>query len=74
MAKKHDLSDKKVSVCHAPLPLPLPYAKVALQLQAKILAPGIFWANLMHLVLRILKFRFLKEATLENFAVLLFRP
>jgi hypothetical protein len=26
-AKKHDLSDKKISVCHAPLPLPLPYAK-----------------------------------------------
>jgi hypothetical protein len=24
MAKKHDLSDKKISVCHAPLPLPLP--------------------------------------------------
>jgi hypothetical protein len=24
MAKKHDLSDKKFSVCHAPLPLPLP--------------------------------------------------
>jgi hypothetical protein len=23
MAKKHDLSDKKNSVCHAPLPLPL---------------------------------------------------
>jgi hypothetical protein len=26
MAKKHDLSDKKNSVCHAPLPLP--YAKI----------------------------------------------
>jgi hypothetical protein len=24
MAKKHDLSDKNFSVCHAPLPLPLP--------------------------------------------------
>jgi hypothetical protein len=24
MAKKHDLSNKKFSVCHAPLPLPLP--------------------------------------------------
>jgi hypothetical protein len=23
MAKKHDLSEKKFSVCHAPLPLPL---------------------------------------------------
>jgi hypothetical protein len=23
MAKKHDLSEKKISVCHAPLPLPL---------------------------------------------------
>jgi hypothetical protein len=22
MAKKHDLSEKKISVCHAPLPLP----------------------------------------------------
>jgi hypothetical protein len=27
MAKKHDLSDKKFSVCHAPLPLPLPLQK-----------------------------------------------
>jgi hypothetical protein len=35
MAKKHDLSDKIVSVCHAPLPLPLPYAKFALHLQAR---------------------------------------
>jgi hypothetical protein len=33
MAKKHDLSDKKISVCHAPLPLP--YAKFALYLQAR---------------------------------------
>jgi hypothetical protein len=24
MAKKHDLSEKKISVCHAPGPLPLP--------------------------------------------------
>jgi hypothetical protein len=24
MVKKHDLSEKKISVCHAPLPLPLP--------------------------------------------------
>jgi hypothetical protein len=23
MAKKHDLSEKKISVCHVPLPLPL---------------------------------------------------
>jgi hypothetical protein len=30
MAKKHDLSDKFFSVCHAPLPLPVP-----LQLNAK---------------------------------------
>jgi hypothetical protein len=30
MAKKHDLSDKKNSVCHAPLP----YAKFVLHLQA----------------------------------------
>jgi hypothetical protein len=33
MAKNHDLSDKKNSVCHAPLPLPLtlplpPFAKI----------------------------------------------
>jgi hypothetical protein len=27
MAKKHDLSDKNISVCHAPLPLP-PFAKI----------------------------------------------
>jgi hypothetical protein len=33
MAKKHDLSDKKISVCHAPLPLA--YAKFALHLQAQ---------------------------------------
>jgi hypothetical protein len=32
MAKKHDLSDKKISVCHAPLP----YAKFALHLQAQL--------------------------------------
>jgi hypothetical protein len=25
MAKKHDLSEKKFSVCHAPLPLPFAY-------------------------------------------------
>jgi hypothetical protein len=31
MAKKHDLSDKKISVCHAPLP----YAKFSLHLQAR---------------------------------------
>jgi hypothetical protein len=31
MAKIHDLSDKKISVCHAPLP----YAKFALHLQAR---------------------------------------
>jgi hypothetical protein len=24
MAKKHDLSNKKISVCHAPMPLPSP--------------------------------------------------
>jgi hypothetical protein len=35
MAKKHDLSDKKISVCHAPLPLP--YAKFALHLQARLM-------------------------------------
>jgi hypothetical protein len=34
MAQKHDLSDKKNSVCHAPLPLP--YAKFALHLQARL--------------------------------------
>jgi hypothetical protein len=33
MTKNHDLSDKKNSVCHAPLPLP--YAKFALHLQAR---------------------------------------
>jgi hypothetical protein len=33
MAIKHDKSDKKNSVCHAPLPLP--YAKFALHLQAR---------------------------------------
>jgi hypothetical protein len=32
MVKKHD---KKISVCHAPLPLPLPYAKFVLHLQAR---------------------------------------
>jgi hypothetical protein len=31
MAKKHDLSDKNFSVCHAPLP----YAKFVLHLQAR---------------------------------------
>jgi hypothetical protein len=31
MAKKHNLSDKKFSVCHAPLP----YAKFALHLHAR---------------------------------------
>jgi hypothetical protein len=31
MAKKQDLSDKKISVCHAPLP----YAKFDLPLQAR---------------------------------------
>jgi hypothetical protein len=31
MAKKHDLSDKKFSVCRAPLP----YAKFVLHLQAR---------------------------------------
>jgi hypothetical protein len=53
MAKKHDFSDKKNSVCHAPLPLP--FAKIcttpiASPLQArklKILAPLVFWANLI---------------------------
>jgi hypothetical protein len=37
MAKKHDLSDKKISVCHAPLPLqlPLPYAKFVPRLQPR---------------------------------------
>jgi hypothetical protein len=33
MAKKHDLSDKKISVCH--VPLSLPYAKFVLHLQAR---------------------------------------
>jgi hypothetical protein len=38
------------------------------------LAPGIFEAYLMHLILRILKLRFLRVATLERFfEVLLFR-
>jgi hypothetical protein len=41
MVKKHDLSDKNVSVCHAPLPLPspmpspLPYAKFVPRLQPR---------------------------------------
>jgi hypothetical protein len=35
--------------------------------KAEILAPGVFWANLMYLVLGILKFRFLKVATKERF-------
>jgi hypothetical protein len=36
MAKKHDLSDKKNSVCHAPLPLPLPLnAKFVPRLQPR---------------------------------------
>jgi hypothetical protein len=33
MAKKHDLSDEKNSICHALLPLP--YAKFALHLHAR---------------------------------------
>jgi hypothetical protein len=33
MAKKHDLSDKKFTVCHAPLPLP--YAKFVPRLQPR---------------------------------------
>jgi hypothetical protein len=43
MAKKHDLSDKMFSICHAPLPLslplplplPLPYAKFVPRLQPR---------------------------------------
>jgi hypothetical protein len=36
MAKKHDLSDKFFSVCHAPLPLPLPLnAKFVPRLQPR---------------------------------------
>jgi hypothetical protein len=35
MAKKHDLSDKKISVCHAPLPLQLPFAKFVPRLQPR---------------------------------------
>jgi hypothetical protein len=36
MAKKHDLSDKKISVCHAPLSLPLPLnAKFVPRLQPR---------------------------------------
>jgi hypothetical protein len=36
MAKKHDLSEKKFSVCHAPLPLPLPLnAKFVPRLQPR---------------------------------------
>jgi hypothetical protein len=36
MAKKHDLSDEKFSVCHAPLPLPLPLnAKFVPRLQPR---------------------------------------
>jgi hypothetical protein len=49
MAKKHDLSDTKFSVCHAPLPLP--YAKFVPRLQprqcAKSLAIIIARADLL---------------------------
>jgi hypothetical protein len=52
--QKHDLSDNFFSVCHAPLPLP-PFAKICLPPLASW-APEVFWANLMYLILRILKF------------------
>jgi hypothetical protein len=80
MAKKHDLSEKKVfrlsravagvtqNWCHA---YSLPHKRK----RAEILAFGLIWANLMHFILRILKFRFLRVATKERFfEVLLLRP
>ena len=65
--KKHDLSDKFFSVCHAPLPLPVPVplldeicaARISAALSPtayKFRLPLVIWAGLMHLILRILKF------------------
>jgi hypothetical protein len=40
-------------------------------LKARVLAPWVFKANLMPLILRILKFGFLRVATLERFSEVL---
>ena len=65
MGKKHVLSEKKFSVCHAPLPVPVPLldeiwdARISAVLSAtayKFRLPLVIWAGLMHLILRILKF------------------
>ena len=59
IGKKHNLSEKNFSVCHAPL-----YAKICVTPTASTIratAPKSFltfviWAGLMHLILRIFKF------------------
>ena len=61
MTKKHVLSDKFFSVCHAPLPLldEIWDARISAVLSAtayKFRLSLVIWAGLMHLILRILKF------------------
>jgi hypothetical protein len=53
IAKKHDLSEKKFRLSRA--------GAVA----AEILAPAVFWANLMYLILTILKLKILKVPPLQ---------
>jgi hypothetical protein len=61
-----------MSVCHAPLPANLPPVldeicldATELALKAEILVTGVFWANLMHLILSISKFDILRVPPIQ---------
>jgi hypothetical protein len=80
MSNLHDLSDKKIRLSSAVVAV-VHQIWVTLTVflfkagKLKCMAPRVFCANLMHFILRILKFLFLRVVTLEKFfEVLLFRP
>jgi hypothetical protein len=68
IAKKYNLSEKKFSVCHAPLPLEKFVSTLAQsiwKLESWNFSPIVFWANLMYLILRILKFWILRVPSIQ---------
>jgi hypothetical protein len=66
MAKKHYMSEKKrLSRAVARRNLYRAYSLLLKSYKAEIWAPGVFWANFMHFILRILKYDILRVPPIQ---------